>query len=169
MSRRSKAAGIQKLKESRAKLIASLWGDELENINIWDRTTQDGWTTLPRVIPQICRILDKFADKGKPVSGTYISLWCNVFDDGFIEVKDAKRLAFEAGFSGERAVSTWSTRMKNLASLGFISVKEGVQGDFNYVLIVNPFDVIEKIYEKETRDVLYNALVSRMNEVGASF
>ncbi len=169
MSEKGKKAGIQKLVEKRRALIEQLWGEELEQLTIWNRKEHDGWTTLPRTIPQLNRIMDKLAGKGTPVSSAYLSLWCNVHDEGFIDIKDKHRFAFESGFSGERAVTTWSNRMKKLEKLGFISTKSGSSGVFNYVLILNPFQVVKSIYKVTNKDDLYNALVGRMNDVGAKF
>ncbi|WP_212568547.1 hypothetical protein, partial [Vibrio parahaemolyticus] len=80
--------------------------------------------------------MDKFSGKGKPLSSTYLSLWCNVFDEGFLEIEDKHRFAFESGFSSERAITTWTTRMRKLEELGFIQSKRGANGDFNYVLLI---------------------------------
>ncbi len=43
----------------------------------------------------------------------YLALWCRVFDEGFVEIRDKEAFAYESGFSGQRAVTTWSGRMKN--------------------------------------------------------
>lgn len=169
MSKISIAKGRKKLSEKRQALIESLWGKDILSTPIWNRLKHDGYSTLPRTMPQIQMVMDKLADKGKPVSGVYLSLWCNVFDEGFIEVKDKDRFAFESGFTGQRAVTSWLSRMRTLEKLGFIHAKEGTNGDFNFVLIINPLSVIKKIYENRPKDVFYNALVSRMSEVGAKF
>ncbi len=170
MSAISIKVGRKKQSEKRQSLMESLWDKEtLEGTPIWNRLKQDGYTTLPRTMPQIHAIMDALAEKGKPLSGVYLSLWCNVFDEGFLEVKDKERFAFEAGFSGQRAVTTWLIRMKKLEELGFIKSKEGASGPFNYLLLVNPLSVIKKVYETRQKDQLYNALIGRMSEVGAKF
>lgn len=169
MTQRSNAAGKKKQQEARITLRDQLWEGEIEEIRLWDRKKHDGFTTIPRTMPQIFRIMDKEADKGKPVSGTYFSLWCNVWDENFIEIKDKKRFAFEAGFSGERAVTAWTSRMRKLEEIGFISSRSGVQGEFNYIIIINPLHVIKSIYKDRNKDDLYNALLGRMNEVKAKF
>ena len=169
MSERSKKVGANKLAEKRENLKAQLWGEELEELKFWHRKLHNGFTTVPRTMPQISRIMDKLAGKGTPVSSTYFSLWCNVFDESFLEVKDKMRLSFESGFSGERAVTTWTNRMRKLEYLGFIKSKGGASGDFNYVLILNPLNVIESLYKEKEKDDFYNALIGRMNEVGADF
>jgi hypothetical protein len=169
MSVRSAKSGAKKLIEKREKLKSDLWGDELSTLKVWNRKRHNGFTTIPRVIPQINRIIDKHSGKGKPVASTYLSLWCNVFDEGFIEIKEKQRFAFESGFSGERAITTWTTRMRELEKLNFISSKSGSNGEFNYVLILNPLNAARSLYENRTKDDLYNALIGRMNDVGAEF
>ena len=129
MSVKSMKTGAAKLREKREKLKFELWGEELQVLKVWDRKKHNGFTTIPRVIPQLNRIMDKHSGKGKPVSSTYLSLWCNVFDEGFIEIKEKDRLAFESGFSSERAVTTWKLRMRELERLKFISSKSGANGE----------------------------------------
>ncbi|WP_212578665.1 hypothetical protein, partial [Vibrio parahaemolyticus] len=112
MSKKSELAGKQKLQQQRTELRNTLWADEIDSISIWNRKTHNGFTTITRTLPQIVRIMDKFSGKGKPLSSTYLSLWCNVFDEGFLEIEDKHRFAFESGFSSERAITTWTTRMR---------------------------------------------------------
>lgn len=169
MSAKSMKAGAAKLREKREKLKADLWGDELQVLKIWDRKKHNGFTTIPRVMPQLNRIMDKYSGKGKPVSSTYLSLWCNVYDEGFIDIKEKDRFAFESGFSRERAVTTWKLRMRELEKLKFISSRSGSNGEFSYVLILNPLNAAKDLYSEEVKDDLYHALVGRMSDVGATF
>ena len=170
VSRKSIAAGNAKHAEKRKNLIESLWGEDYLNENkLWNRKAHDGWTTLPRTMPQIHKIMDKFSGKGTPLSGTNLALWCNVHDEAFLEIKDKERYAFESGFSGSRAVTTWLSRMRKLEELGFICSKSGAHGDFSFVLLINPLNVVKNLYKDIEKDNLYNALVARMNDVGANF
>ena len=54
-------------------------------------------------------------------------------------------MAIESGFDSERNISTWKTRMRELEKFGFINSIRGVKGEFQYVLIVNPLNVIENL------------------------
>ena len=45
--------------------------------------------------------------------------------------------------------------------------KPGLIGDFQFVLLMNPFHAIEKLYVGQSKDIYYNALLSRMAQVGA--
>lgn len=112
--------------------------------------------------------MDDLADKGKPVFNTYLALWCRVFDESFIEIKSSIQLATESGFASQRAVTTWNGRMSKLAELGFIEVESGPLGEFQYVLIYNPYILIKEYYDKgEVQKGKYLALFTRSQEVGA--
>lgn len=78
-------------------------------------------------------------------------------------------MALESGFTGQRAENTWRERMKRLEELGFIRSTEGVTGDFHYVLLLNPYLAVKKLFENEKYDVptvLYNTLIDRVDEIG---
>lgn len=170
MTKKSERTGQKKLSERREELLLSLWGeDELEKLNIWNRNKHNGFTTIPRTLTYINRILDALSGTGTPVSQTYLALWCRVFDEGLVEIKDKDSFAYEAGFTGQRAVTTWTSRMRLLRDLGFIEAKKGASGEFQYVLILNPLSVIKKIYETKDKDERYHALAGRMVEVGAKW
>ena len=161
----SRATKIQKKKQALRK---QLWGD-VDPDTIWNRKLNDGYTTIPRTMPIVFQIMDDLSEKSKPISSTYFSLWCRVFDESLIEIKSPDEMAFESGYSGQRAVTTWKARMKILANLGFIDTKEGASGQYNYVLLLNPYMVIKKYYEKKkVQEGKYNALYARAQEVGAN-
>lgn len=149
----------------REEIRKALWPDVSEN-DLWLRKKDVGFTTIPRTLPLISRIMDQLSGKGRPVSSTYLALWCWVFDEGFVEIKDPTMLAFESGFSGNRAHHTWKARMKLLEEIGFIKSKPGFSNDFQYIVIMNPIKVIKKLYENKPHDHAYNALVSRAIQVG---
>lgn len=150
----------------RRQMRARMWPEVSDDV-LWLRTKNVGFTTIPRTLPHINKILDKHAGKGFPVSATYLSLWCRVFDEGFVEIRNPRDLAHESGFSGPRAEATWRNRMRILADLGVIDAKPGVKGDFQYVLMFNPLQVIAKIYANDQTDFDYCSLLDRMMQVGA--
>ncbi|WP_426916620.1 hypothetical protein [Serratia bockelmannii] len=88
MSEKAKRSGRRTLATKRENLLAGLWGSELEELKIWSRHEHDGFTTLPRTLTYINRILDFLGGSGSPLSQTYLALWCRVFDEGFVEVRD---------------------------------------------------------------------------------
>lgn len=143
-----------------------LWPNINDDV-LWLRTKSVGFTTIPRTLPIINKILDKEAGKGFPVSTTYLALWCRVFDEGFVEIRNSRDLAHESGFSGPRAEATWKNRMRILVELGVIDSKPGVQGDFQYILMLNPLQVIAKLFKEKQQDFDYRSLLDRMMQVGA--
>lgn len=152
--------------ERRKLLREKLWPD-IDDEKLWLRKQRTGFTTIPRTLNLIGRILDTLSGKGFPLSGTYLTLWCWVFDEAFVEIRNPKELSYESGFNGPRAESVWKSRMRKLEELGFIKTKPGLAGEFHYVLLLNPIQVIENIYSKNTDDIAYKALLSRLVHVGA--
>lgn len=149
----------------RAKQRKEFW-PEVSDSELWNRKIAVGFTTIPRTLTLISRIMDA-KSSGQPLSDTYLTLWCWVFDENFLEIKNAREMAFESGFSGQRAETTWNSRMKKLKDLGFIDAREGPYGPFQYVLMFNPIKVIKRLYEGEPQDSRYRALVTRLAEIGA--
>ena len=166
MSERSKRVGRKKLSQKREELITQLWGED--SPEVWNRHDHDGYATIPRTMPHICRVMEGLSGSGSPLSQTYMALWFRVYDEGFVEVKDQEALAYESGFSGQRAVTTWIGRMRKLKELGFIDAKSISSREFQYVLLLNPLTVITGIYDSGTvaQDARYDALAVRLLEVG---
>lgn len=155
-----------KVARQKLALRDSIW-PELDEEALWQRATSDGWLSVPRAMPLLLQIMDSLS-KGKPVSATYFDLWCRTYDDSFVIANKDREMAFSAGFTGERAVRTWASRVAILAELGFISVKSGPSGPLSYVLLMNPYNVVHGLREQgEISEGLFNALNQRMVEIGA--
>ena len=149
-------------------LRTRLWPDT-KNSALWLRKDRIGFTTIPRTMTLIGRIMDQLAGKGFPVFSTYFSLWCRVYDEGIVEIRNDRELAFESGFSGPRGEVTWRGRMRILQNLGLIDIRPGLASDMQYVLILNPILVIVDVYDQKKikEDVAFAALMARLIEVGA--
>src|SRR5262249_3715994 len=78
----------QKQLALRNKLWPSIKDDKL-----WLRKTKTGFTTVPRTMPLIMEIMDAMS-KGKPVSTTYLELWCRAFDECFVTLNKPREMAF---------------------------------------------------------------------------
>ena len=158
---------LNAVRKKKLKMRATLWPDVC-NEHLWDRKTSDGWLTLPRAFPIILRIMDVLADKGKPVSATYLDLWCRTYDNSFVVASKPQEMAFYAGFTGQRAQHTWTVRVRQLADLGFIRLAKGATGPAHYILILNPFRVIKQyIVSGNVSAAFENTLTERMIEIGA--
>ena len=163
---------LAKMREKRDQLRASVFPDLNEDW-VWDiknKKRTKGYSSIPRTMPLIGAIMDGLAGKGKPVSTTYLELWCRSNEKGFLTLSKPAETAFASGYSGERGVSTWKERVRRLDELGFISTKPGPSGDLNYVQIWNPYLVIKHHAEQKSdgfSERHYLALVERALEIGA--
>lgn len=162
-----KANPKKSISDRRKQLREQLWPD-IEESSLWLRKQRQGFTTVPRTMNLIGRIMDHRSGKGYPLQQTYLALWCWVFDEGIVEIRNPREFAYESGFSGPRGEVTWRSRMRRLQDLGFIDSKPGLAGEFQFVLLLNPYLTIAKLYGDEPKDAAFNALLSRMVQVGAS-
>jgi hypothetical protein len=115
-----------KISEKQLKLRATLWPKLVED-DIWSRKKgggyNSGFTTIPKTLSVILVIIDKLSPKGNPASTVYLDLWCRIFDESFVTMAGKHgEMAFAAGYSGQRAIQTWSRRMDVLVDLGFIEI-----------------------------------------------
>ena len=144
--------------------------DEKKYWDVKNKARTKGYTSMPRTIPLIGAMADLMAGKGKPVTSTYLELWCRCNEQGFVNVSKHSDVSFASGFSGERGISTWKQRLRKLEVLGFISIQSGTAGDIHYVQIWNPYLVIKHHAEADTvgfSDKHYNAYLDRYYEIGA--
>ena len=165
MSARRQSVRLSKAKRRSLKLRDELWPG-LEDGDLWQRNKAVGFTTIPRTMPLLLQIMDDMSN-GRPVSGCYLALWGRVWDECMVTITNPRELAFESGYSGQRADYTWVRRMRTLAELNFIDSRRGPSGEFNYVLIWNPYKVVAT-YRKQGKiqDAKYNALYARALEIG---
>ncbi|MFC4270871.1 hypothetical protein ACFO8N_05160 [Sneathiella chungangensis] len=149
-------------------LRSKLWPDLPEN-EFWDRNLYDGFTSIPRTLPIVMNIIDGLT-KNKPASRTYFVLWCTAFDEMYVSLSKQEDLAFQSGFTGQRAIRTWRERMLSLEEFGFIKTAAGSRGDLSHAVIINPHFVIRRLYKNNTPGLTaaaYNTLLERANEIGA--
>jgi hypothetical protein len=158
----------KKIAEKTLALRQKLW-PEISVDMLWHRKRNTGYTTIPRSMVYIMQIMNSLSS-GKPLGQTYLSLWCHTYDECMVTIANPKIMAFESGFTGQRAESAWSSRMKSLLELKFIDAKPGAAGPYNYVLILNPYSVIKKLKDqhKPIPENIYNALLQRMKDIGAN-
>ena len=136
---------------------------------LWNRKANKGFATIPKTMPLILQVMDEMS-KGKPLSATYLGLWCATWDNSLVNISKTQEMAHAAGFSGQRAEYTWSARMKLLHEFGFIGIKPGKSGPISHVIIWNPHLVIREHYARRTPGLIeatYNILLDRALEIGA--
>lgn len=165
MTTASNVKKISKGQEKAKALRDSCWPD-LDEKRLWNRNRFNGFTTIPRTLPLIMNIIDALT-LSKPSGRVYFVLWCRAFDEALLVIDNPTTLAFEAGFTGERALSTWKDRMRSLVDLGFIEAKDGPTGAFHYVLLLNPHKVVWLLKDK-IQEGMFRQLQARAIDIGAS-
>ena len=151
----------------RLKIRQQHWPD-ITDEDLWLRSETKGFTTIPRGMSLIMRIMDSLSPQ-KPLSNTYMTLWCYAFDEMTITIQRPRQMALESGFAGQRAENSWRERMKKLEELGFIRSAKGATGNFHYILLLNPYRVIRELKEDikyNISEVLYNTMIDRIDEIG---
>jgi hypothetical protein len=164
-----------KAKQSSLKMRAHLWPD-IQDSALWLREddTRKGFTTMPRTMPMFVNLIQdvsKHVANGKsvPAGRSYLVLWCRVFDEGFLKIDQEATAALEAGYTGERNVTTWREHMRVLKDLGFIDYKPGPAGPCQYVLLLNPYAAVKVLRKKAwLQEDTYTALFQRALEIGAT-
>lgn len=157
----------QRIKERAEEKRLKLWPDIPIEKN-WNRKGSNGFTTVPRILTLTSTIMDALSEKNHRISATYLGLWCRVWDTGVVVIENEYELATEVGFTGTRRVYTWRDRIKQLAALNFIAIKDGPKGPYQYILIINPYHALYDHYMAgHIQDHLWDAFIERIEEVGA--
>lgn len=136
---------------------------------LWHRLANKGFATIPKTMPLILQIMDGLSN-GKPLSSTYLGLWCETWDNSMVNTSKHQELAISAGFTGQRATYTWAGRMQLLQDLKFINIKPGKSGPISHAIIWNPHRVIRWHHHRKTpglTEANFNALLERALEIGA--
>jgi len=164
-----------KAKESSLKMRKLLWPDVLDT-DLWLREdpTKKGFTTIPRTMPLFMELINDISKKvtdGKavPAGKTYLVLWCRVFDEAYLKIDNEIIAASEAGYTGERNVTTWRQHLRVLKELGFIDFKTGAGAQVQHILIFNPYFVVKALKAKGwVQENTYAALFERAMAIGAN-
>ena len=145
----------------------SLWPGEGDLL--WHRTTEDGFSTIPRTLPLVMTLIDELKDKGRDISRVYFDLWCRQMDDSFIDVTDEESFAYSSGFTTTgRNIRSWRERIAVLRELGFISVQPNGSRKFGYILLRHPHRVVLELKaKKKISDPWWGAFSKRASEIGA--
>jgi hypothetical protein len=158
---------VNKAAQKREELRDGLWPGSANLI--WSRFTNDGFTTIPRLLPLVMRLIDSLAGKGAP-SGVYLDLWTRVYDEGIVKILDEEAYAYSSGYSGTRAVRTWREHVQKLADIGFIKIKPQGSREIAHILLLNPLTVCAELYRAKPLAVTeewWTAFVQRAVEIGA--
>ena len=135
--------------EERTALRDRLW----PGAKAWTGEDSKGWFRAPRTLPLLLMLLrsKKLSGRQDP-SSVYLGLWARHFDSGIIEITNELEMAYEAGYTGGRALRTWQERMALLQKHGFIKFEEAANQKHRYVLLVEPSEVIKVLVKKDLVD-----------------
>jgi hypothetical protein len=158
----------QRLQDQRAKL----WPD-ITPQQLWNRE-QDGYASVPRPLPLFIEVIDaaskRVSTSGKavPAGRAYLALCCRVSDVAMVKINSETALALETGYPGQRAVLVWREHLRVLRDLGFIRIAPAAEGEYAYILLLNPYQVCEALATKGwIVDRLKNAIDARALEIKA--
>ena len=131
-----------------------------------------GFAQIPRPLPIFMNMIGDaskhVSPKAVPAGRSYLVLWCRVFSEALVKVENEMMAASEAGYIGERSVSTWREHMRVLKDLGFIDYKAGGAGPMHYILLLNPYKVAKNLRAKGwIQEVQYTTVFQRALEIGA--
>lgn len=159
---------LTKVALRRQELRDNLWPGEAGGL--WHRTTEDGYSTIPRTLPLVMTLIDELKGKGRDISRVYFDLWCRQIDDSFVEVSDEESFAYSSGYSTPgRNVRSWRERIEMLRELGFISVQPNGSRKYGYILLHHPHRVVCELRAREkVSDAWWGAFSKRASEIGAN-
>ncbi len=162
--------------------IRKLHWPEVKDEDLWllDAATKKrgGFSQVPRPLPLIINIINNIAKRmhGKsiPAGKTYLVLWMHHFSEGLVKIHSEADAAYEAGYDGQRNITTFRAHMKLLQEIGFIDYRKGPKGPMQYVLMRSPYKVLKKLHgERDAKgmklvaDEEFAAVIERVNDIGS--
>ena len=140
--------------EERTNLRDRFW----PGAQAWTGEDSKGWFRTPRTLPLLLILLKSKALSGRQdPSSAYLALWARHLDSGIVEITNERELAYEAGYTGNRALRTWRERMRLLESLGFIKAQKIGNEPYRYVLMIDPVVAVEALAKKGRVDAAWRA------------
>jgi hypothetical protein len=120
------------------------------------------------IMNMINDITKRKTQKAIPAGKTYLILWLHVYEEGLVRIDSEAEAAFEAGYGGQRNATTFRQHMNILKELGFIDFRKGTKGPMQYVLLFNPYKVVQALHAaKLVPDEHFAALIERANAIGS--
>lgn len=163
-----------KAKEDATAMRKLLW-PEITEEHLWllDNKKRKGFSSIPRTMPILMNIIGSVSKqvsaKSVPAGRAYLVLWCRVFGEAIVKIENEMVAASEAGYIGERSITTWREHIRVLKELGFIDYKPGQAGPMQFILLLNPYSVVKALREKGwLQEGQYIAVLQRAMEIGAA-
>ena len=175
-SKPNKAAGKKKLTQSdAAREMRRLHWPLVKEEQLWLLNGErGGFAQVPRTLSLISEVVIKQAVKKKTgvssaAGSTYNVLWLRTQGEGISKIDNEADSALEAGYGGERGISTFRKHIRVLKDLGFIDFVEESRGRVKWVLMLNPYQVVKKLYDDGFVDKCHYAAVrERAQAIGSS-
>ena len=165
---------LSKAQKATLSMRKQLWPHITED-DLWLRADRTGFTTIPRTMPLFMELIAAASkrvtagSKSVPAGKAYLVLWCRVFDEGLVKIEVEAAAAKEAGYLGERNVTTWREHLRVLKELGFIDYAAGLAGPCQFVLLLNPYHAVKALHEQGwVQQEAYTTLFQRAQEIGAT-
>ena len=150
-----------------------LW-PEVDEDQLWllSDKKRKGFSSIPRTMPILMNMIGdaskRVSSKSIPAGRTYLVLWCRVFGEGMVKIDNEMIAASEAGYVGERSISTWREHIRVLKELGFVDFKPGQAGPMQFILMLNPYTIAKKLRQQGwVSENQYTGLFQRAIEIGA--
>lgn len=173
LTERAAKKRLSKAQKATLAMRKQLW-PHITDEHLWLRTDRDGFTTIPRTMPLFIELIADAskrvtAGKSVPAGKAYLVLWCRVFDEGLVKIEVEAAAAKEAGYTGERNITTWREHLRVLKELGFIDYAAGLAGPCQFVLLLNPYHAVKALHAKGwVQQTAYTTLFQRAQEIRAT-
>lgn len=155
----------ERVAEQRTSQRKQFWPALEERKDLWRADkNRPGYRTIPRTLPLILRLIDKAA--GDKVSGAYLDLWTQAYDEFLVRIYSEDDRAFYSGYGHAR---TWRDRIKKLEELGFILTAPHANRTYGFILLLNPHKVVPWLKAKSpdlVDEKLYGTIQARAVEAG---
>jgi hypothetical protein len=125
-----------------------------------------GWFKAPRTLPLLLQVLTQknVVQTGNP-GLAYIDLLARVRETGVVILEHPEDHARTIGYSRAR---TWLEAMRKLRDLGFIETKANHEREFAYVLLVNPYIPVKRLFQAGRLDAaLWSLFHEKWNKAQA--
>jgi len=155
----------------RLEICTEYWPNWQDEQWIGDSTSNKGWVIVPRTIDLVATLAKRLKPKkSSDPSRIYLNLWCRVFSQGVVEVRDERELMYACGYSPSRGRRTWREGLAALEKLGLIIVVKPWGDDaIGFICLRHPDLAVQRLDEKGLVPHEWKAAYeARMKEIGAS-
>lgn len=168
------AKRVSKAQQAAVEIRNLHWPDvKAEDLWLLGDRKRGGFAQVPRTLSMMMNVINDITKrktgKAVPAGKTYLVLWLHVFDEALVRIDSEADAAFEAGYEGERNVTTFRNHMNMLKELGFVDFRRGTKGPMQYVLLLNPYKVVKQLHAAGLiPNTQYAALLERASAIGSS-